>query len=56
MAGGYNGNVIRTSILFASKKLEAEPARTVDLYVVGKKGINYMTFQKRPITDRVAIS
>ena len=54
LAGGYNGNVIRASVL-AIKKLEAE-GKTVDLYVVGKKGVSYMSFQKRPMTDKIAIS
>jgi len=54
LAGGYNGNVIRTSVNFI-KKLESE-GKSVDLYVVGKKGASYMTFQKRAIADKVVVS
>ncbi|HEY0009920.1 MAG TPA: ATP synthase F1 subunit gamma [Tepidisphaeraceae bacterium] len=54
LAGGYNGNVIRTSIQYI-RQLEAQ-GLTVDLYVVGKKGVSYLTFTKRPITDKVAVS
>jgi len=54
LAGGYNGNVIRTSLLYV-KNLEAQ-GKTVDLYVVGKKGVNYLNFQKRAIAQKVAIS
>jgi F-type H+-transporting ATPase subunit gamma len=54
LAGGYNGNVIRTSV---NRLKELEGAgKTVDLYVVGKKGISFMTFSKRPMTDKIAIS
>jgi len=54
LAGGYNGNVIRTSMNFI-RKLESE-GKTVEVYVVGKKGVSYLTFQKRAITQKVAIS
>ena len=54
LAGGYNGNVIRTSVL-AIRKLEAE-GKTVDVYAVGKKGVSYLTFQKRALTDKIAVS
>lgn len=54
LAGGYNGNVIRTSVL-AIKKLEAE-GKTVDIYAVGKKGVSYLTFQKRTLSDKITVA
>ena len=54
LAGGYNGNVIRTSVL-AIKKLEAE-GKIVDVYAVGKKGVSYLTFQKRALTDKITVA
>lgn len=54
LAGGYNGNVIRTSMQFV-RKLESEGI-TVDLYVAGKKGVTYLNFQKRAITDKLNVS
>ncbi|HEX8322915.1 MAG TPA: ATP synthase F1 subunit gamma [Tepidisphaeraceae bacterium] len=54
LAGGYNGNVIRTSVL-AIKKLESE-GKTVDVYAVGKKGVSYLTFQKRVLTDKMVVA
>lgn len=54
LAGGYNGNVIRTSMKQV-QLLEAQ-GLTVDLYVAGKKGINYLNFQKRPIVAKVPFS
>jgi F-type H+-transporting ATPase subunit gamma len=35
---------------------EEAAGKRVDLYVAGKKGVSYFTFQKRPITDRMAAS
>ena len=54
LAGGYNGNVIRTSVL-AIKRLEAE-GKTVDVYAVGKKGVSYLTFQKRTLADKITVA
>lgn len=54
LAGGYNGNVIRTSMKFI-QNLEAQ-GLTVDLYVAGKKGATYLNFQKKPIKAKVTIS
>lgn len=54
LAGGYNGNVIRTSVL-AIRKLEAE-GKTVDVYAVGKKGVSYLTFQKRTLADKITVA
>ncbi len=54
LAGGYNGNVIRTSLKYI-QNLEAQ-GLTVDLYVAGKKGVNYLNFQKRAIKSRIPVS
>jgi F-type H+-transporting ATPase subunit gamma len=54
LAGGYNGNVIRTSVNYITQ-LEAQ-GLTVDIYVVGKKGVSYLTFTKRAMTDKVVVS
>src|SRR4051812_32760480 len=51
LAGAYNGNVIRMAGHFVRQQSEAR--KTVDLYVVGKKGISYFNFTKRPITRRI---
>ncbi len=54
LAGGYNGNVIRTSLKYVHQ-LEAQ-GLTVDLYVAGKKGVSYLNFQKRTIANKVPFS
>ncbi len=54
LAGGYNGNVIRTSVKYI-QQLEAQGLK-VDVYVAGKKGISYLNFQKRAIAGRVPVS
>jgi F-type H+-transporting ATPase subunit gamma len=51
LAGAYNGSVLRAATQFLRQQDAA--GKTVDLYVVGKKGISYFTFQKRPITQRL---
>jgi F-type H+-transporting ATPase subunit gamma len=50
LAGGYNGNVLRTANAFIRSQEAA--GKTIDLYVAGKKGIAYFRFQKRAITQR----
>ncbi|MDB5327875.1 MAG: synthase, gamma subunit [Phycisphaerales bacterium] len=54
LAGGYNGNVIRTTVL-AIKKYEAA-GKVVDVYAVGKKGVSYLTFQKRTLADKITVA
>jgi F-type H+-transporting ATPase subunit gamma len=51
LAGAYNGNVLRAANAFI-KGQEAQ-GKTVDLYLVGKKGITYFNYQKRPIKGRI---
>jgi F-type H+-transporting ATPase subunit gamma len=50
LAGGYNGNVLRTAAAFI--RAQEAAGKSVDLYVAGKKGIAYFRFQKRTITQR----
>ncbi|HEY1629243.1 MAG TPA: ATP synthase F1 subunit gamma [Tepidisphaeraceae bacterium] len=51
LAGAYNGSVLRAATQFLRQQDAA--GKTVDLYVAGKKGVSYFTFQKRPITQRL---
>src|SRR6201999_746347 len=51
LAGAYNGSVLRAATHFLRQQDSA--GKTVDLYVAGKKGVSYFTFQKRPITQRL---
>jgi F-type H+-transporting ATPase subunit gamma len=51
LAGAYNGNMLRTSMAFIRQQEAA--GKSIDLYVVGKKGVSYFNFQKRPITQRI---
>jgi F-type H+-transporting ATPase subunit gamma len=51
LAGAYNGSVLRAATHFIREQIAA--GKTIDLYVAGKKGISYFTFQKRPITQRL---
>jgi F-type H+-transporting ATPase subunit gamma len=51
LAGAYNGSVLRASSHFIRQQTAA--GKTIDLYVAGKKGISYFTFQKRPITQKL---
>jgi F-type H+-transporting ATPase subunit gamma len=50
LAGAYNGNVLRTAMAFIRRQ-EAE-GKTVELYAVGKKGITFFRYQKRPLKGR----
>ena len=51
LAGAYNGSVLRAANAFIREQEAA--GRTVDLYVVGKKGYSFFNYQKRPITVRI---
>src|SRR4051794_1439819 len=51
LAGAYNGSVLRTGTAFVRQQEAA--GKTIDLYVVGKKGFSYFNFQRRPITQRL---
>jgi len=51
LAGAYNGSVLRAANVFVRQQEAA--GKTIDLYVAGKKGASFFTFQKRPITQRL---
>jgi F-type H+-transporting ATPase subunit gamma len=51
LAGAYNGHVLRTANAFI-KRQEAQ-GQSIDLYVVGKKGVTFFNYQKRPIKRRI---
>jgi F-type H+-transporting ATPase subunit gamma len=51
LAGAYNGSVLRAAGAFLRQ--QDAVGKKVDLYVAGKKGVSYFTFQKRPITQRL---
>src|SRR3954471_16001181 len=51
LAGAYNGSVLRAAAHFFRQQ-EAE-GKKIDLYVAGKKGIGYLTYQKKPITQKL---
>jgi F-type H+-transporting ATPase subunit gamma len=50
LAGAYNGSVLRAAARFIREQESA--GKKVDLFVAGKKGVNYFNFQRRPITQR----
>jgi F-type H+-transporting ATPase subunit gamma len=47
LCGGYNANAIRTAEQLISRL--REEGKQVTLYVVGRKGVTYYRFRKRPI-------
>jgi F-type H+-transporting ATPase subunit gamma len=51
LAGAYNGSILRLSNHFIRDQIAA--GKTIELYVVGKKGISFFNFQKRPIARRL---
>jgi F-type H+-transporting ATPase subunit gamma len=50
LAGAYNGSVLRAAGHFIRDQKAA--GKTIDLYVVGKKGINNFNFQKTPMVQK----
>jgi F-type H+-transporting ATPase subunit gamma len=54
LAGAYNGNVLRAASAFLRQQEAA--GKTVELYVVGKKGVTYFNYQKRAITGRFDVN
>jgi len=50
LAGAYNGSVLRSATVFIRQ--QEALGNTVDLYVVGKKGLSFFAFQKRAIKTR----
>jgi len=52
LCGGYNANVLRTALGYLHQEQQA--GRETDVGVVGKKGIVYFRFLKRPIRQQFA--
>jgi F-type H+-transporting ATPase subunit gamma len=51
LAGGYNASVLRT----ATAHLDEQPAGiTSDVHMVGKKGISYFRFLRRPVAEQTS--
>ena len=48
LCGGYNANVLRTAV----QHLESAGAESVDVRMVGQKGVNYFRFLGRPLTQK----
>lgn len=51
LCGGYNGNILRTAL--ADTRRRRADGQTVDLHVVGKKGVNYLTFLGEAIASKI---
>ncbi len=50
LCGAYNGSVLRASAQFI--RAQEAAGKTIDLYLIGKKGFTFFNFQKRTITQR----
>src|SRR5207237_1296549 len=50
LAGAYNGSVLRAANNFIKQQTAA--GKTVELYLSGKKGVNFFNYQKRPIAQK----
>ncbi|MFL6260667.1 MAG: ATP synthase F1 subunit gamma [Thermoanaerobaculia bacterium] len=51
LAGGYNASVLRTAL----GHLDQQPAgTTTDVHMVGKKGISYFRFLRRPVAEQTS--
>lgn len=51
LAGGYNSNVLRAALAH----LDRQPAgMTADVHMVGKKGISYFRFLRRPVAEQTS--
>jgi F-type H+-transporting ATPase subunit gamma len=53
LAGAYNGSVLRAAQHFIRE--QEGQKKKIELFVVGKKGVSYFNFQKRPIAQRFEI-
>lgn len=50
LCGGYNANVLRTTIAHLDEQ-KAQGCQT-DVHMIGKKGVNYFRFLRRPTAER----
>jgi len=51
LCGGYNANVLRTAVAHLDE--QAAAGVEVDVRMVGKKGVGYFRFLKRPIAEQI---
>ncbi len=51
LCGGYNANVLRTAVAHLDD-LSARGLET-DVHMVGKKGVNYFKFLRRPVVEQI---
>ncbi len=51
LAGAYNGSILRMANAFIREREAA--GKKIELYVVGKKGVSYFNFQRRPIARKL---
>jgi F-type H+-transporting ATPase subunit gamma len=51
LAGGYNGNVLRVALNHLDQHAGG---KTVDVHMVGKKGISYFRFLRRPVAEQTS--
>jgi F-type H+-transporting ATPase subunit gamma len=52
LAGGYNANVLRTAITHLDQ--QAGEGLATDVHMVGKKGISYFRFLRRPVAEQTS--
>ncbi|HEX3555028.1 MAG TPA: ATP synthase F1 subunit gamma [Thermoanaerobaculia bacterium] len=52
LAGGYNASVLRTAVTLLDQ--QAEQGLASDVHMVGKKGIGFFRFLRRPITEQTS--
>ena len=53
LAGGYNTSILRAAIEHIDRQQEA--GITADVHMVGKKGISYFKFLRRPMSEQTTI-
>ncbi len=51
LAGGYNGNVLRVALNHLDQNAGG---KTVDVHMIGKKGISYFRFLRRPVAEQTS--
>ena len=54
LAGGYNANVLRAAIGHLDQQPAGPEGITTDVHMVGKKGISYFRFLRRPVAEQTS--
>ena len=54
LAGAYNGSILRLANSFIRQQEQA--GNQIDLYAIGKKGISFFKYQKRPLAGQITIT